>query len=94
MRFGFWAGLRGGCIHIQAFPSGFGFVFAYGSIVYGYRCIGIKGGKQMKLTMNEFAAICGEYLIAPEIAMENEAVCEALNRGNVDALKEVLGTEF
>ncbi len=48
----------------------------------------------MKLTRNEFAAICGEYLITPEMALENEQVVGAIKQNDRDALKEALETEF
>ena len=45
------------------------------------------------MTKNEFAAICGEYLIDIGIALENETVCDAIASGP-DAVKVALEEEF
>lgn len=46
------------------------------------------------LTKNQFAAICGEYLIDPGVALENENVVAAVKLGDVAKLHTVLKTEF
>ena len=47
------------------------------------------------MTKNEFADLCSELLIAPEIALENENVCAAL-RAVADAseVRAILESEF
>ena len=45
------------------------------------------------MTRNEFAAICGEYLIGIGIALENETVCNAIANGP-EAVREALEEEF
>ena len=45
------------------------------------------------MTKNEFAAICGEYLIDIGIALENETVCSAIANGP-EAVREALEEEF
>ena len=47
----------------------------------------------VKMTKNEFAAICGEYLIDIGIALENETVCNAIANGP-EAVREALEEEF
>ncbi len=47
------------------------------------------------MTKNEFAAICGELLIDPALALENEKVQEALRQHkNSKEIKQLLETEF
>ena len=45
------------------------------------------------MTKNEFAAICGEYLIDPALALESERVCDAIANGP-EAVREALEEEF
>ena len=45
------------------------------------------------MTKNEFAAICGEYLIDPALALENDNVCAAIWLGE-ETLREALEEEF
>jgi hypothetical protein len=47
-----------------------------------------------KLTRNEFAAICGEFLIDPALALECDAVIRALKTGEPDAVRLALACEF
>lgn len=46
------------------------------------------------MTANTFLAICGEYLIDPDIALENEAVKEALLARNDKLVRKILEEEF
>jgi len=46
------------------------------------------------MTKNEFAVICGQYLIDIGIALENENVIAAVKAGDILALHHVLQTEF
>jgi len=46
------------------------------------------------MTRNEFAALCAEHLIDPAIALENEAIKQALLDKDGDAVIEALETEF
>lgn len=46
------------------------------------------------MTRNEFAVLCGKYLIHPSIALENEAIREALARRNDDEIERILREEF
>ena len=47
------------------------------------------------MTSNEFLAVCGEHLIAPEIALENETIREALrNRASQEEIARLLEQEF
>ena len=45
------------------------------------------------MTKNEFAAICGEYLIDIGLALENETVCAAIANGPA-AVRTALEEEF
>ena len=45
------------------------------------------------MTRNEFAVICGEYLIDIGIALESERVCDAIANGP-EAVREALEEEF
>lgn len=44
------------------------------------------------MTRLEFNILCGEFLIEPNMALESEAVCEALRNGG--DVRQVLTTEF
>ena len=47
------------------------------------------------MSINEFAALCGEYLIAPQIAVESEAVQDALKRNvTPEEMRKILEEEF
>ena len=47
----------------------------------------------VKMTKNEFAAICGEYLIDPALALESENIRAAIRLGE-EVLREALEEEF
>lgn len=42
----------------------------------------------------EFIALCGEYLIDPDLALENELIREALVERDDKAVEYLLKTEF
>ena len=46
------------------------------------------------MTQTQFQILCGEYLIEPNIALENENICEALRQRDVDQVKQILENEF
>jgi len=46
------------------------------------------------MTKLEFKAICNELTIEPNIALENDELCEALKERNDDEVKRILKTEF
>lgn len=46
------------------------------------------------MTRNQFAAICEQYLISPEIALECLEVREALESRNLEALEAALKNNF
>jgi hypothetical protein len=46
------------------------------------------------MTRNQFAAICEQYLISPEIALEVLEVREALETNNLEALETALKNNF
>lgn len=46
------------------------------------------------MTRNQFAAICEQYLISPEIALELPEVQEALESRNLEALEAALKNNF
>ena len=46
------------------------------------------------MTRTEFQMLCGEYLIDPSIALENENICEALRQRDAEQVKHILETEF
>jgi len=41
-----------------------------------------------------FQVLCGEYLIEPHIALENENLVKAIKEGNYDKVVEILECEF
>ena len=47
----------------------------------------------VKMTKNEFAAICGEYQIDPALALESENIRAAVRLGE-EVLREALEEEF
>ena len=47
-----------------------------------------------KLTRAEFIEMCAEYYICHSIALENEAVIEAVRNADKDALRDALENEF
>jgi hypothetical protein len=46
------------------------------------------------MTQNEFAALCGAYLIDPAIALENDNVIAAIKAADVAGLIAILENEF
>lgn len=46
------------------------------------------------MTANEFAAICGEYLLDPALALENERVVNAVRADDIEELHKALEEEF
>ena len=46
------------------------------------------------MTQTQFQILCGEYLIEPNIALENENICEALRQRDADQVKQILENEF
>ena len=46
------------------------------------------------MTWLEFQSICGEYLITPELALENDNIKEALQARDDDKVKQLLKSEF
>jgi len=54
----------------------------------------MKTDTKQKLTKAEFIAMCAEYYIYHPIALENDAVVEALRNADRDALRDALENEF
>ena len=46
------------------------------------------------MTRTEFYDLCGELLIDPNIAMENENLIEAIRNQDEDSIYTILHTEF
>lgn len=46
------------------------------------------------MTRLEFISLCGELLINPDLALENEKIKEALKNRDDKAVKNLLKTEF
>ena len=46
------------------------------------------------MTKTEFMALCGEYLIEPSLALENDNICEALRQRDNELVKQLLENEF
>ena len=46
------------------------------------------------MTQTQFTLLCNEYLIEPSIALENEAVVDAIKSNDVQTLKDVLESQF
>jgi hypothetical protein len=46
------------------------------------------------MTQTQFQILCGEYLIEPDMALENESVREALRQRDNEQVKRILETEF
>jgi hypothetical protein len=47
------------------------------------------------MTKNEFNNLCAMLYIHPSVALENEAICEALRNGaSEDEIAELLESEF
>lgn len=46
------------------------------------------------MTMTKFEVLCGELLIDPALALENEGIREALAERNDAKVEELLKTEF
>jgi hypothetical protein len=46
------------------------------------------------MTRLEFLALCGEYNVDPAVALENEAVVEALRQRDAAEVERVLREEF
>lgn len=46
------------------------------------------------MTKTEFMILCGEYLIEPNMALENENICEALRQRDAEQVRHILENEF
>lgn len=46
------------------------------------------------MTANAFAALCGEFLIEPGMALESSAIVEALKANDDGRVREILKNEF
>ena len=46
------------------------------------------------MTQIEFQAICGEYLVHPEIVLENQSIRDALADKDDARVKELIESEF
>ena len=46
------------------------------------------------MTKTEFMILCGDYLIEPCLALENENICEALRKRDVEQVRQILENEF
>jgi hypothetical protein len=46
------------------------------------------------MTQNQFLALCMKYAIDPSLALENEALCEALRDRDVNEVERILREEF
>ena len=46
------------------------------------------------MTKNEFAAMCGDLLISPAVALENENIRQALKNGESAEVRDLLENEF
>lgn len=46
------------------------------------------------MTKTEFQILCGEYLIEPSMALENENICKALRQRDAEQVKQILENEF
>lgn len=47
------------------------------------------------MTRNQFAALCGEYLIDPALALENDKIVAALREHKTEQeIRHLLETEF
>lgn len=46
------------------------------------------------MTQNQFAALCTEHCIAPELALENDNIVEALKARDDAAIVRILSEEF
>jgi hypothetical protein len=46
------------------------------------------------MTQNQFAALCGAYLIDPAIALENDNIVAAIKAGDTEMVQFLLDNEF
>lgn len=46
------------------------------------------------MTQNEFAALCGKYLIDPDLALENDNLRKALEQKDAAEVERILKEEF
>ena len=51
-------------------------------------------GNTTERNLFAFSVLCGEYLIDPSEALENENICEALRQRDAEKVKHILETEF
>lgn len=42
----------------------------------------------------EFLMLCGKYMIAPDIVLENQSIADALADRDDDRVKQLMETEF
>ena len=48
----------------------------------------------LKMTMNQFVALCVERTIEPELALESESVRDAIRARDIELLISILDNEF
>ena len=46
------------------------------------------------MTKTDFLILCGEYLIDPSLALENDNICQALKDRDGEQVKTILQNEF
>lgn len=46
------------------------------------------------MTQNQFLALCMKYAIDPSLALESEALCEALRDRDTNEVERILREEF
>ena len=46
------------------------------------------------MTKTEFLILCGEYLIEPSLALENDEICEALRQGDDVKIETLMQSQF
>ena len=46
------------------------------------------------MTKTDFLILCGEYLIDPSLALENDDICEALRQGDDVKVEALIENQF
>ncbi len=60
----------------------------------GFSRKGIFIMRRFYMTKTDFLILCGEYLIDPSLALENDEICEALRQGDDVKVEALIESQF
>jgi hypothetical protein len=66
----------------------------FGQCCYGDSIVLNHLLKETQMTQNQFALLCSEHCISPDIALENDDIVEALKNRDDELVQQLLINEF